>query len=79
MKIEPRFIFQKKEILKLQAPELYFLLDDLGNKLEYSLSSAKASFLRVMFHIDIRALDLYNLMKTSNQFFLCWCNVLRWI
>ncbi|XP_028398344.1 Fanconi anemia group D2 protein-like isoform X2 [Dendronephthya gigantea] len=36
---------EKKEILQLQAPELYFLLDDLAKKLEYSLSSSvKAGF-----------------------------------
>ena len=42
------FYFQKKEILQLQAPELYFLLDDLTRKLEYSLSSSvKAAFSKV--------------------------------
>ncbi len=42
------YIFQKKEVLQLQAPQLYFLLDDLAKKLEHSLSSsAKMSFLKV--------------------------------
>ena len=48
METEPFYIFQKKEVLQLQAPQLYFLLDDLAKKLEHSLSSsAKMSFLKV--------------------------------
>ena len=48
METEPFYIFQKKEVIQLQAPQLYFLLDDLAKKLEHSFSSAaKMSFLKV--------------------------------
>ena len=61
LKREDLNLFQKKEILQLQVPQLFFLLDDLSKKLEYSLSSsAKTSFSKVIQTLPLTYVSLYN-------------------